>query len=253
MEMAHPSVRLIIRACRNAGLLRNQTAYVLATAYHETGKFRWMQEIWGPTAAQKRYEGRSDLGNSKTGDGKRFLGRGFVQITGRRNYTDWSKRLGVDLVANPSLAEKPEYAVRILVEGMLQGTFTGKKLSDYITLQKSDFKNARRIVNGTDKAELIAGYAKDYDKALLAEGYGVDQVVTAPAADVVPEPVVEKPVSKSSRFWTWFSTGGGAAVMPFVDWKVQMVIVAAILLVAGYAIFTMPQAKAKLEKLVDAL
>lgn len=142
-------------------------AYILATAHHETGQFKWLREIWGPTAQQKRYEGRADLGNTVTGDGKRFLGRGYVQITGRRNYTDWSKRLGLDLVAKPELAERPEIAAKILVEGMRLGTFTGKKLSDYLP---GDYINARRIVNGTDKANLIAGYAKQFEAALSASG-----------------------------------------------------------------------------------
>ncbi|WP_407977003.1 glycoside hydrolase family 19 protein [Brucella pseudogrignonensis] len=233
--------RLLIEAGRERGLLRNQMAYVLATAYHETAKT--MKPI-------------NEIGSEKYLRSKKYwpyIGRGYVQITWKNNYEKAGRILGIDFVSKPELLLQPKYAAPIIIAGVVEGWFTGKKLSDYITLQKSDFKNARRVVNGTDKAELIAGYANDYDKALLAEGYGVDQVVTAPAADVVPEPVVEKPVSKSSRFWTWFSTGGGAAVMPFVDWKVQMVIVAAILLVAGYAIFTMPQAKAKLEKLVDAL
>jgi putative chitinase len=142
-------------------------AYILATAWHESGQFKWLREIWGPTAQQKRYEGRADLGNTVTGDGKRFLGRGYVQITGRRNYTDWSKRLGIDLVAKPELAERPEIAARILVEGMRLGTFTEHKLSDYLP---GDYINARRIVNGTDKANLIAGYAKAFEAALSASG-----------------------------------------------------------------------------------
>src|SRR5919108_752792 len=123
MNLTHPSVRLIVRTCDQAGLLRNQCAYVLATAWHETARFKYMREIWGPTAAQKRYEGRADLGNVVAGDGKKFLGRGFVQITGRNNYADWSRRLGLDLLKEPQLAEQPEVAVRILVEGMALGTF----------------------------------------------------------------------------------------------------------------------------------
>src|SRR5690606_23522492 len=133
---------------------------------------------------------------------------GYVQLTWEHNYEKASRELCdkalslvcVDFVANPKLLLEPEYAAPILIAGMAEGWFTGKKLSDYITLQKSDFKNARRIVNKMDRAELIAGYARDYDKALLAEGYGVEQVVTAPAAEVVPVPVEEKPISRSSRF-----------------------------------------------------
>lgn len=150
-------------------------AYILATAWHETGQFKWLREIWGPTAAQKRYEGRADLGNNVTGDGKRFMGRGYVHITGRRNYTDWGKRLGLDLAGNPALAEQPEIAALILVEGMRLGTFTGKKLSDYLPSDSrsslpGDYINARRIVNGTDKANLIAGYANQFEAALSASG-----------------------------------------------------------------------------------
>lgn len=182
--------RLIINVCAANGLLRNQTAYCLATAYHETGNFRWLKEIWGPTAAQKRYEGRKDLGNTQPGDGKRFIGRGLCHITGRRNYEDWSRRLGVDLVTHPELAEKPELAAKILVIGSKLGTFTGKKLSDYMTLQKSDFVGARRIINGTDKAALIAGYAKEYDALLKAEGYGE----SAPAKPA-PKPDMGIPIT----------------------------------------------------------
>lgn len=195
MDLATGAERLILDACLKRDLLRNQAAYVLATAKHETGNFRYMREIWGPTAVQKRYEGRKDLGNTVRGDGKKFLGRGFVQITGRRNYTDWSKRLGLDLLKEPQLAERPDVAARIIVDGMRLGTFTGRKLSDFITLSKSDFAGARRIVNGTDRAELIAGYARQYDAALLATGYGVETVRPIPAGPVEPLPAPTPPVT----------------------------------------------------------
>ncbi|RWO20441.1 MAG: hypothetical protein E5Y16_02980 [Mesorhizobium sp.] len=120
MDLKHPSARLIVSECKAEGLLRNQCAYVLGTAWHETGAYKYMREIWGPTAAQVR--GRKDLGNTVAGDGKKFIGRGFVQITGRRNYTDWSKRLGIDLLKEPQLAERPEIAVKILVKGSKLGT-----------------------------------------------------------------------------------------------------------------------------------
>ena len=167
-------------------------AYVLATAFHETGRFRWLKEIWGPTAAQKRYEGRDDLGNTVAGDGKRFMGRGLVHITGRRNYADWSERLGLDLVGRPELAEDPEIAARILVEGCVKGTFTGKRLSDYINSDQIDYVNARRVVNGLDKAELIGGYAVKF-AAALADGVSPQPAPSAPAKPLPPIPAQPLP------------------------------------------------------------
>lgn len=175
-------MELILDKCLEHEITLDRAAYCFGTAWHETGQFRWLREIWGPTAQQKKYEpGTSlakQLGNTVKGDGKKFMGRGFVHITGRTNYADWSNRLGVDLINKPELAEIPEYAAEILVLGMKLGTFTGKDLDDYIDeLDESDseelreYKNARRIVNGTDKADLIAGYALKFEKALKAAKY----------------------------------------------------------------------------------
>lgn len=167
-------------------------AYILATAKHETRNFDFMREIWGPTDAQKRYEGRKDLGNTVKGDGKRFMGRGFVQITGRRNYADWSKRIELDLLSKPSLAEGLDVAARIIVEGMLKGTFTGKKLADF----PNDFVESRRIVNGTDRAVMISGYAYTFLKAIA-------DAQPAPAPTPAPQP--QTPASEAPkpriRFW----------------------------------------------------
>lgn len=182
MDLTKGHTSLIVSECRKRGVLRNQCAYILATAWHETGRYRHMREIWGPTAAQKRYEGRKDLGNVAVGDGKKFLGRGFVQITGRRNYADWSRRLGLDLLKEPQLAERPDIAVRILIEGMMLGTFTGRKLGDFVNAGKSDHVNARRVVNGTDRADLIAGYAGEFEAALLRSGYAENGTPAPPEA-----------------------------------------------------------------------
>ena len=88
-----------------------QAAFVAQLA-HESGQFRFMEEIWGPTAAQRRYEGRRDLGNIQPGDGFRFKGRGPIQITGRANYKRYGDMLGIDLVNNPALAATPEVGFR---------------------------------------------------------------------------------------------------------------------------------------------
>lgn len=85
-------------------------AAFIAQIAHESGEFRWLKEIWGPTEQQRRYEGRQDLGNAQPGDGKRFMGRGVLQITGRHNYTLYSKLLATDFVNHPELLETPKYA-----------------------------------------------------------------------------------------------------------------------------------------------
>jgi putative chitinase len=88
----------------------------IGQAAHETEDFRFLREIWGPTPAQRGYEGRADLGNDQPGDGQRFLGRGIFQITGRANYADAGHRLGLDLVGNPQLAEQPDVAVQTAID-----------------------------------------------------------------------------------------------------------------------------------------
>lgn len=87
-----------------------ETALILAQVLHESGAFRYVREVWGPTAAQKGYEGRADLGNVHPGDGKRFMGHGLNQITGRANHmriTEWS-RANLGLANSPDFVEKPE-------------------------------------------------------------------------------------------------------------------------------------------------
>jgi hypothetical protein len=164
-------------------------AYVLATAWHETGPassnlhMTPRLEIWGPSRAQRGYEGRSDLGNTLPGDGRRFLGRGYVQITGRRNYARASFATGKDLTSNPDLALDPDIAARIIVDGMSQGWFTGRSLAE-----STSYADMRRIVNGSDKAELIAGYARDFEAALKA-------IPPAPKPEPVPPlPAVDETV-----------------------------------------------------------
>lgn len=148
---------VIVQEAQRQGVTNKaQLAYILATSVHESGAGAHMEEF----ASGRAYEGRSSLGNNQPGDGMRYKGRGYVQITGRSNYADWSRRLGVDLVGNPERAEDPRIAAQILVGGMRQGTFTGRRLDQYINDQQTDFNGARRTVNGTDRAGSIGNIAQ---------------------------------------------------------------------------------------------
>lgn len=147
-------------------------AYILATAFHETGgRMVPVREGFAKTdsAARKIVAKRSYGVPDK--NGKVYYGRGHVQLTWAKNYKTMGGIIGEDLYNNPDLALKPEISAAILVEGMLRGKsakgdFTGKALEDYFNDQQNDAVGARRIVNGTDKAVLIAGYYKNFLDAL---------------------------------------------------------------------------------------
>ena len=87
-----------------------RVAAFIAQIGHESGQFKYVKEIWGPTKAQARYEGRADLGNTVVGDGQKYHGRGLIQITGRANYGACGEALGLDLINHPEILEKPQHA-----------------------------------------------------------------------------------------------------------------------------------------------
>lgn len=154
-------MELILDEWRRRGLddLR-WLAYILATAYHETAHTMRPIEEYG--------KGRKhDYGQPDGETGKCYFGRGYVQLTHKRNYQTFSDRMGVDLVQNPELALDPAYAVNILFDGMIGGLYTGVGLPKYFG-KSTDWENARRIVNGTDRMDDIAGYAKAFYTALQA-------------------------------------------------------------------------------------
>ena len=147
-------------------------AYMLATVKHECAD-TWAPIIERGTPAYfDKYEPGTrlglQLGNREKGDGIRFKGRGYVQITGRANYAKLGDLLGIGdaLVKSPLLALDPGVAYRIMSVGMRRGAFTGRKLSHYINAQGCDYINARRIINGTDCAEKVAGYAAVFEAIL---------------------------------------------------------------------------------------
>ena len=151
-------------------------AYGLATAWHEA-RLVPQHEKGGPGYLAKYDTGElaKRLGNTPEadGDGIRLAGRGLVQLTGRFNYYKAGLYLGIDLIENPDLALAPANATKILVWGMETGAFTGKKLATYIGEQGylESFRQARRIINGMDRAGDIAGYAIQFQEALLAGGW----------------------------------------------------------------------------------
>jgi putative chitinase len=118
-----------------------RAAAFLAQIAHESAELRFMQELWGPTAQQKKYEPPSDLakdlGNTAPGDGFRYRGRGPIQITGRANYKKYGELLGVDLVGNPDLAAQPEHAFQIAgLFWSLRGLNKPADAEDFTTITK---------------------------------------------------------------------------------------------------------------------
>lgn len=167
------TINAVFDAWRRAGDGDNRKlAYLLATAEHEPGKDMKPRHELGARSYFDKYDpgtkiGKA-LGNTDAGDGFRYRGRGLVQLTGRANYRRASRELNADLIGNPDLAINLDMAAMILVKGCMQGWFTGRKLPDYIGGDKCDYMNARRVVNGTDRAETIAYYAVAFEAALGA-------------------------------------------------------------------------------------
>lgn len=203
----------------------DELAYTLATPYHEVGPTlapvtenlnytaKRIRQVWpsrfksdaaaaavahNPEAlGNKVYGGR--LGNDAPGDGFRYRGRGFSQITGKGMYEKFGKLLNIDLVGNPDLALVPATAAKILVIGMQRGLFTGKKLDDFVRPNGFDFVGARSIINADGKANggKIADIAVKFRKAIRPmTGDSVQPVPVPP-----PAPPIPPPTTKPTNSW----------------------------------------------------
>jgi predicted chitinase len=139
-------------------------AYMLATMLGEVGtKMSTVREGFTKTDAQARaFVTRQGYRYAKEVNGHVYYGRGLVQLTWDFNYKSMGKIIGVDLYNNPDYALETENAVKIMFEGMIRGTFTGKKLAHYFNATTEDWMNARRIINGTDKMATFAQYGRAF-------------------------------------------------------------------------------------------
>lgn len=228
------------------------TAYSLATVFHETGgkmqpvvenlnyttaaqiKKTWPSRFTVESAqafvrqpqklANKVYGGR--MGNNTQNDGWLYRGRGLPQITGKHNYRKF------EIADNPDKALELQTAIRILFEGMVEGKFTGRRLGDYFNANKEDPEGARRIVNGTDKASLIAGYYRNFLDSLTAAREGVQETATNAQPD-------DEPLLKDKTVRTIIAAGGGTFVTGLIGavnnpWAFATVALIAVMAGAGW-------------------
>ena len=157
---------------------RRFLAYMLATAHHETGgRMQPVRETFAASdwAAIRNLDRAFAAGRlpqvsepywRRDAHGDSWLGRGLVQLTHRRNYQRLSDLTGIDLVARPERAMEMAVSVEILFIGMLRGAFTGHTLADHFSGRRADWVGARRIINGLDRAERVAGYGRAFFAAL---------------------------------------------------------------------------------------
>ena len=157
MDLNLGDTQLIIAECRKHGCSRKQAAYILATARWETAHTMKpvMEAFW-----------LSDEWRRKNLRYYPWHGRGYVQLTWEANYISAGKKLGKNLTSNPDVVMQPAIAAEILVRGSMEGWFTKHKLTDHVNATKTDYVNARRVINGTDKAHDIAKLAREYEAAL---------------------------------------------------------------------------------------
>lgn len=219
MDLNLGHTRLLIETGRANGLLRNQMAYVLGTVWHESAHtmqpvketvMSWHNDKF-PSDAEvvRRLDNAMASGRlpqvSRPYWREGAFGRGFVQATHHSNYVKAQEETGIPFAEDYDLMLDAENSALVTVRGMNEGWFTGKRLSQYITLQRSDFRGARRIVNGLDRAAEIARTAQAYDAALLADGYGIEPATldVEPVEPPTPDDAtIEKSLTQSTTIWS---------------------------------------------------
>ncbi len=172
--------KTLIKAMDKAGITHaTERAMFLAQMNHETGGFKYDEEI----ASGAAYEGRKDLGNTQAGDGTRYKGRGFIQITGRANYQKYGDKLGVDLVGNPDMAKNPQVAADVSVAYWMDRV-------DRKAAQQGDIVAVTKDINGgrnglQDRKDKFAHYQKDATVAAAATGLTAPTQVSALSQDFI--------------------------------------------------------------------
>lgn len=153
------NVELLVRTALEYGVTdRRQIAYIVATAQHETDNF----------ATSREYDGPNQAIRNGYGGGENYYGRGYVQVTHDRNYDRMATTLGDPRIStNPDIvAQESALGAQTTVVGMARGLYTGVGLDRYINPQNADYTAARAIVNGTDRADHIAGLARTWEQNL---------------------------------------------------------------------------------------
>jgi predicted chitinase len=185
----------------------------LAQIAHESAELKYMEEIWGPTAQQKKYEPPSDLatrlGNTQPGDGFRYRGRGPIQITGRANYEKYGELLGVDLIGNPDLAATPQYAFSTAgLFWKLNGLNELADVQDFIAITKRingglnglpERQKYYEIAKNVLGAEQADDFAFSPSVASSGEGMAVDDQAVLPRGQefIEPDPAEPTPFTDS--------------------------------------------------------
>lgn len=161
----------ILNACQSEAITDTRwIAYMLGTCLWETAQTMQPIEEYG---RGKKYDYGKKLKMSRkpyTTPDKLYYGRGYVQLTWYENYDSLGKLLKIPLLQNPELALDPTIAAKIMIHGMVRGMFTGKSLKDCFHAGVTDWVNARKIINGLDKANEIAAYAQHFYAGLVKAG-----------------------------------------------------------------------------------